>query len=224
MSAEIGLEFITAQTVYANVRNRTSGYIWNGSSFEAYSSASGNQNSYVVAMTEQGTASAHYVGTMPTTIGPGTYDVVAKRRVNAWYAETDTTIGVGQVEWNASIAVPLSDMATSGQIGQIVPIRIFRGQMVRNFPVKMVSSSDHVSALTSGTMSGQVSRDGAAFTALQSGSFTEIGLGWYVTNLTSGDLLANTVALVFTATGVSGGTSDQRDIGLVLQRTSGQLG
>ncbi len=39
--------------------------------------------------------------------------------------------------------------------------------------------------------------------------------------LTSGDLNANTVALVFTANGISGGTADQRDFAYILQRVSG---
>lgn len=41
-------------------------------------------------------------------------------------------------------------------------------------------------------------------------------------NLTSGDLNANVAALNFQAVGISGGAADPRNIGLLLQRVSGQ--
>jgi hypothetical protein len=94
--------------------------------------------------------------------------------------------------------------------------------MVTNFPFKMVSSLDHVTPFVSGVVSGQISKDGGAFGPLASGIINEIGLGWYRTTLVSGDLLCNTAALSFSAVGISGGTADQRDFSLVLQRTSGQ--
>jgi hypothetical protein len=132
---------------------------------------------------------------------------------------------MGDLEWNGTYVTPLSDLATSGQLGQIGPLRIARGTMLQNFQFKLVSSADHLTAFTSGVVSGQIARDGGTtFGPLQSGSFFEIGLGWYgLSALTSGDLLANTAALVITANGISGGTSDQRDFAFVLQRTSGQL-
>ena len=71
-------------------------------------------------------------------------------------------------------------------------------------------------------VSGQIARDGGAFGALQSGTVTERGLGFFDCTLTSGDLLANTVKLVFTAVGVSGGAADPVPFGAVLQRSSGQ--
>ena len=96
--------------------------------------------------------------------------------------------------------------------------------MIQNFPIYLVSATDHVTPFVSGVISGQISRDGGAFGALQSGAFTEIGLGTYkLQALTSGDILCNTAALVFTGTGISGGTSDPRVFTLLLQRTSGQL-
>lgn len=222
MAGEFAVDFGTGRTLYVQLRNRTSGFVWNGSNFEAYSSASGNIFSYRIDLTEQGTASQHYVGTMPSTVPAGIYDVTCKQRLGLPYLESDPNIAVGEVNWDGSRVVPLAALATSGQMSQVGPIRIFRGQMVQNFPFKLVSSVDHVTPFTSGTVSGQISRDGAAFGALQSGGVSEVGLGWYKVNLTSGDLLANTVALSFSAVGISGGTADQRDFGLVLQRTSGQ--
>lgn len=213
----------TGRTCYFTIRDRT-GQIWNGSAFEAYLTA--NYLNYDIALTEQGTASNFYVGTFPSTISPGVYSIEAKQQAGGSVAETDVTWGTETYQWNGSATAPLSDTATSGQVGQVVPLRLARGIAVSGFPFKLVSSADHVTPFTSGIVSGQVSRDGGAFGALQSGvavaAYAEIGRGFYRINLTSGDLLATTVALSFSAVGVSGGAADQRDFTLVLQRTSGQ--
>jgi hypothetical protein len=221
MAGEIQVSFQAGKTCYFLVRNRV-GQVWNTntSAFESYQTA--NYGDYDIAMTEQGSASGFYVGTFPSAITPGVYSIVAKQQIGGSAAETDPTIGSGDEQWNGSVTIPLSDLATSGQVGMAFPIRIFRGQMVQNFPFKLVSAADHITPFTSGVISGQISRDGGSFGALQSGAFTEIGLGFYKVNLTSGDLLANTVALSFSANGISGGTSDPRDFSMVLQRTSGQ--
>jgi len=208
VAGEIATSFQAGRSLYCQIRNRTSGYVYNGSTFESYSSNSGNIASYAVNMTEQGTASAYYTANFPSAIGPGIYDVIAKQKVQTPYLESDPTVSVGEINWNGSIVVPLSNLVTSGQLSDLAPMRIARGTMVQNFPFKMVSSIDHITPFTSGVVSGQISRDGAAFTTLQSGLVTEIGLGFYKTTLTSGDLLANTIALHFTCAGISGGTAD----------------
>lgn len=220
MAGEIQVSFVAARTLYFLVRDRT-GQIWNGSSFGAY--ATGSYTDYDVAMTEQGTASGYYVGTFPAAIAAGVYSIVAKQQLGGTPAETDTTIGTGDYHWTGTVTVQLSDVATSGQIGQGFPARLARGTMIQNFPIYLKSSADHVTPLVSGVVSGQISRDNGSFGALQSGAFVERGLGFYeLQALTSGDLLANTVKLLFTAVGVSGGAADPVPISLVLQRTSGQ--
>ena len=80
MSAEIQTSYQAGRALYCQIRNRTSGFVYNGSAFETYSSNSGNIASYAVNMTEQGTASAYYTATFPANIGPGVYDVIAKQR------------------------------------------------------------------------------------------------------------------------------------------------
>lgn len=218
MSAEIGFDFVTGQTCYLQIRSQASGSIWNGSTFEAYSSNSGNLSSYAISTSEQGTASAHYVANMPTSIGAGVYDVTAKQKLNAWYAESDPTVANGQEQWNGTKNVPLSDLATSGAIGRLLPAPFPKGQSYNNFMFKMVSATDHVTPFTSGSITGQANLDGAGFSNLQSGSYLEQGAGWYsCLYLTSGDLNGNSVALKFTATGVSGGTADQRDFLITTQ-------
>lgn len=221
MAGEIQTQYQSAKTLYALIRNRV-GQIWDtgAGAFEAYATLS--YADYVVSLTEQGTASAYYTGTMPAAIPAGVYSIVILQQVGGSPAETDLPVAMGDLQWGGSVTLPLSDLATSGQIGQYLPMRPFRGQMIQNFPFKMVSSADHVTPFTSGVVSGQISKDGAAFTALQSGAFTEIGLGYYKTNLTSGDLLCNTAALHFSAVGISGSNADPRDFTMILHRTSGQ--
>lgn len=220
MAGEIQFSYLSAATTYFIVRNSI-GRPWNTSgagAFEAYNAA--NYISYGIAATEQG-ASALYAGTMPVAIPAGTYGIVAKNQLNANPQQNDGTIAAGNIEWNGVATLPLSDLATSGLISLIAPSKVYRGEMVPNFPFKLVGSTDHVTPFTSGVVSGQISRDGAAFGPLQSGLVTEIGKGFYNVVLTSGDLLANAVAIVFNGVGISGGTSDQRDFSILLQRTSG---
>lgn len=218
IQAAIGL---TGKTIYAQIRNRI-GQIWNTSTvaFEAYLTA--NIANYAISATEQG-SSGYYIATFPSAITAGVYSVILRQQIGGSVAESDPNSASGDLQWNGTVTMPLSDTATSGQIGQIAPIRLARGTMIQNFPFKLVSAADHITPFTSGVVSGQISRDGGGtFGALQSGAFTETGLGWYTLQaLTSGDLLANTAALVFTANGISGGASDPRDIALVLQRVSG---
>lgn len=222
MAGEIQVPYSSGRTVYSIIRNRNA-QVWNtsNSAFEVYNSA--NWADYVVSLVEQ-LSSAVYVGNFPSSITSGTYGIVAYQQLGGSPAAGDPFIGGGNLEWNGSNVLPISDLATSGQLGQIAPIRIARGTMVQNFPFYLVSSADHLTPFTSGGYpgsSGQVSRDGGAFGALQSGNITEIGLGWYKLNFTSGDLNANTIALYITATGVSGGVADPRAITFVTQRTSG---
>ena len=218
MANEIQVSFAHGQTLYVLVRNSV-GQIWNGAAFENYLTA--HYANYPISVVEQGTASHFYAGNFPAAAA-GVYSLEGRQQLAGSPAETDPTIGMEDFQWNGVAEFPLSDLTVSGSVGT-GNIKIFRGQMIQNFPFKLVSSTDHVTPLTSGIVSGQIARDGGAFGALQSGRFTEMGLGWYALQaLTSGDLLANTAALVFTANGISGGQSDPRDFGLVLQRSSGQ--
>jgi len=231
MANEVFFSFAPGQTPYFIVFNRN-GQAWNLSggsagAFENYTSA--NYVNYAISATQQGTGRI-YEGNFPSSIVAGIYSITAFNQIGGSPSESDAQVAVGDLNWNGSATLPLSDMATSGQVGQIGPIRLARGNQILNFPFKLVSSVDHITPFTSGLVSGQISKDGTSFTSLQSGlnsggvGYTEIGKGWYALNgLTSGDLLANTVALTFTATGVSGGLSDQRDFGIVLQKVSGSV-
>ncbi len=218
MSNEIQVSFARGLTVYSTIRNSTSGFIWSVTSGYFENPISGNAADYGVSLTEEHVTGV-YKGNFPPTIPAGVYNVLAKQQIGGSEAQTDPTIGAGDIQWNGSIVLPLSNIVASGVVQ---PIRIARGTMVQNFGLYLKSSADHVTPFTSGVVSGQISRDGGAFGVLQSGLVTEVGLGFYRVHLTSGDLLANTASLLFTATGVSGGVSDPLPMAFVLQRTSGQ--
>ena len=219
MAAEVQVSYgTTGATLYFVVRNAT-GSIWNGTAFETFVTA--NWGTYDVSLTEQGTASGYYVGNFPSTITAGIYNIVAKRQSGGSPLETDATVATGEINWDGTVVMPLSNVATSGQVGQLAPMRIARGVAISGFTFHMVSAADHITNFTSGVISGQVARDGGSFGVLQSGTVTEMGLGFYRCNLTSGDLAAGTLALLFTGAGVSGGTADQRSFSIVTQRVSG---
>ncbi len=214
----------TGQTTYFRILG-SGGCVWSTSGgtggFESYNSA--DWTDYAISATEQG-ATNIYVGNFPAAVPAGVYSIDARRQIAGSPAVSDTGIAQGEEQWNGSKTLPLSDLATSGLVAQIGPVKLARGVMVGNFPFYLVSATDHVTPLTSGICSGQISRDGGAFGALQSGAFTEVGLGTYALQaFTSGDLLCNTAMVIFRALGISGGLSDPRPFSFVLQRVSGSL-
>ena len=219
MAGEIQFSFKPSVTCYAEIRNSTAS-IWNVASGAFTSFLSGQAANTAIAGVEQG-ISAYYTATFPAAITPGIYSVRARQQLAGSAADSDPVVAVGDFQWNGSAVFPLSDLATSGQIAQIGPIRVARGTAISNVPLYLKSSADHVTPLTSGVVSGQISRDGGAFGVLQSGTVLEVGQGYYKVNLTSGDTLANTLALLFTAVGVSGGAADPLPLAMVTQRTSG---
>jgi hypothetical protein len=211
----------SGKVLYFQVRNQA-GQIWNTSAaaFQAYATAS--IGDYDVSMTEQGSASGFYVGTFPAGITTNAlYAIAAFQQMGGSPAETDPPVGQGNFAWNGSAELSFADNPASGFFNQSV--KIPRGTMVRNFPFSLVSQADGFSPLTSGSISGQISRDGGSFGVLQSGAFTEIGQGCYsLQALTSGDLLANTVLLRFTGVNLSGGTAIPRVFSILTQPSSGQ--
>jgi hypothetical protein len=223
LAGEIQIPYRTGVTVYTTIHSRT-GTVWSTSggtgAFETFTS--GTWAEYVIATSEQG-VTGYYVGDFPAALPAGYYNLDARQQIGGSPAQTDPRAAAGTEQFDGSALFRLSDLATSGQVANIGPLRIARGTMVQNFPFKLVSAADHVTPFTSGTISGQISRDGGAFGALQSGAFTEVGLGWYTLQaLTSGDLNANSIALTFTGVRSGGTGSDPRDCSIITQRVSGQ--
>jgi hypothetical protein len=222
MSNEIQASFQPGKTLYALVRSASSGMIWQGSLSGFVNYATAGYSGYPVPMVEQGTASAYYVANFPTFIPPGAYNVVAKQQLGANPVEGDSVVDVGDVQWNGVGVTALSDLGMSGQLSQFFPERLAYGVMVQNFPIYLRSSADHSTGFTSGIVSGQIARDAGGFGPLQQGIFTERGNGcYYLAALTSGDMAGNTIQLLFTAVGVSGGAADTLPLSIITQRTSG---
>jgi hypothetical protein len=209
------------RTVYALIFNATSGYVWSTSggtgAYEAFTS--GNYQDYAVSLTERGISNL-YFGNVPSAVPAGLLDVNAKQQLTGSPVQTDPNIAAGQIEWNGSKVLPLSDIPISGVVPQI---RLQRGVAVSGFMFYLKSSADHVTPFTSGNgVSGQINRDGAGFVALQSGGqFVEQGLGFYSCNFTSGDLNGANIGLLITGTNVAGGTCDPLPLSLIMQRSSG---
>ena len=227
MSAEIQFPGnATGAVNYVLVRDAV-GRIWDTvtGAFQSYLTAS--YSGYVISAAEQGTASNYYTATFPavTAASGGVFNVVAKRQTGVNPAESDPNVATNEFHWNGSIQVRQAELATSGQIGTMAPLRLARSVAVSGFVFKMVSSVDHITPFTSGVVSGQISRDGGSFGALQSGlavgAYSEMGLGFFRVNLTSGDMNGNTIALNFQGVGISGGAADNVDFVIYTQRVSG---
>jgi hypothetical protein len=204
MAGEITCNYTTGATLYSQLRNRTSGFIWAGTSgFQAYSSLSGDVALYPISMAEQGTASQFYAGNMPTSGVPGgCYDLTVKQKLATPYLESDPVVAQGQIEWNGSGVAANNAAASSGQIAGFLPVRFPKGRSFDNFVFPMVSAADGQTPITSGICSGQVSRDAQPYGPFQSGLFAEIGFGDYsLRYVTSGDVNADTVSFLFTCTG-----------------------
>ena len=99
MAGELESTYATGLTCYFQLRSST-GTIWNGAAFEAYSTA--HIATYAIAATEQGSASGYYTAAMPG-VAAGTYNVVMKQQVGGGVAESDPTVGVGNVPWDGTL-------------------------------------------------------------------------------------------------------------------------
>jgi hypothetical protein len=143
-------------------------------------------------------------------------------------AGTFTTAGYPDVapDWgkvrNPSTVVSLSgtDIETATTVENIalaiqadLPQRITKNTALSAFMFKLVSSTDHISAVTGVTVTATRSLDGAAFASCAN-SATEVSGGWYKIDLAAADLNANVVVLKFTGTG-----ADTREIVLITQPT-----
>ncbi len=210
----------TGRTVYSWLFNTSSGYVWSTSggtgAYEPFAAA--NVADYSISLTERANSNL-YFGNVPIAVPAGTLDVVAKQQLTGSPVQTDPNIATGQIDWNGTKVLALADFSVSGQ-NKLVTLQ--KGIAFPNFQIYLKSSADHIAPFLSGnSISGQINRDGAGFVALQSGLFTERGLGMYSVNLTSGDLNGNSVFLLVTGTNVGGGACDPLPLSINTQRSSG---
>lgn len=143
MANELQIPWTTGSTVYFLLRNSV-GQVWNGSSFVAYNSA--DYADYDIPATEQGT-SGYFVGDMPA-VTAGVYYIVSKQQLGGSPAETDFNIGTGQIQWNGTVTLPLSNIAASG-----VPVNTVSGQFA-------IANSGLFVTVPIATISGNISNSG----------------------------------------------------------------
>lgn len=89
-----------------------------------------------------------------------------------------------------NLAAVLVDTASFG---------IVKNAVFSNFEFPMVLTSDHYTAATGKTVTGEMSIDGAAFTAIN-GAIAEIGSGVYQVDLTADDTNGDVITYKFSAT------------------------
>jgi hypothetical protein len=210
----------TGQTAYALIHNGIGQY-WNIATtlFENFTGA--NFANYAVSIVEQGSTGC-YVGTFPPQITAGVYGIEARLQLGGSPAQSDPSVAGENFQWQGSAVLPLSALASSGQVSQILFQRIPKGVMIPNYPIWLVLATDHISDFVSGSaISGQIKRDAGNWGPLQSGSFTEWGFGNYTVTLTSGDLNGNSISVRFQGANLTGGLSDPYKVTFLTNPVSG---
>ncbi len=93
-----------------------------------------------------------------------------------------------------------SDVTAIKNKTDALPSQYKKGVAYSNFSTFIVLSSDSKTPGTGLTITGQIQKDGGSFAALTN-SITEIALGFYRVDLTAAEMTADTINLVFSATG-----------------------
>jgi hypothetical protein len=93
-----------------------------------------------------------------------------------------------------------SDVTAIKNKTDALPSQYKKGVAYSNFSTFIVLSSDSKTPGTGLTLTGQIQKDGGSFAALTN-SITEIALGFYRVDLTAAEMTADTINLVFSATG-----------------------
>lgn len=120
MAGEIQVATTTGKTVDAIVRNSVGQVLTiSGLTFGAYATA--NRANYLISLTEQGTASGFYAGTMPA-VPLGIYSVTAyARAVAGTPAESDPVAAAGTIEWDGSAVCGASSANVTRLNGSTTP-------------------------------------------------------------------------------------------------------
>jgi len=121
----------------------------------------------------------------------------------------DASIATNSVDINSALSnqvLMAVDLTAIKAKTDNLPSGIPKNVALSDFEFLMVKKSDHVTPKTGLSVTGQISQDGAAFAALTN-TPAEVGLGTYKVDLTAGEMNADVLTLVFSATG-----ADQRTI------------
>jgi len=164
------------------------------------------------------------------TLGDLAFDCTATSCDNTDFADQVVAIDVADSVRLGLTALPNAAAASSGGLptsgtgsnqialdssGRVTfapsEIQVKKNQALGNFAFLMVSSTDHVTPKTGGTITAQRSIDGAAFAGCTN-TATELSNGIYTINLSASDLNGNVITLLFSATG-----ADARYVTIVTQ-------
>lgn len=151
MANELHVATTSGLSIYATVRLQ-SGQIWNGSSWESYSS--GNYSSYVTSVPEQG-SSGYYIGSIPP-IGPAMLFVAFYSQLGGSPAEGDSLVAMREYCWDGISVRSVLDVLS------LLPSSLVGGRM----DCSVGGMVDDV--ITSGALAA------SAVTKLQSGLATEV--------------------------------------------------
>jgi hypothetical protein len=107
MANELKANYNGTADIYAIIRNRSTSYVWNGTSFVAWVDA--DIASYDVALTSRG--GDLYSASMPAAISEGDYFVDYYKREGATPAITDPRLDGHPINWSGYVAseVPAAD-------------------------------------------------------------------------------------------------------------------
>lgn len=119
MANEIQVATRPDKSIYATVHD-TSGNVWSTSSSSFVTYATADLANYVISLTEQGTGSGYYVGTFPSAISEGAFNVAGYMQSGGSAAEGDVLVGSGPVEWTGSVIGPFLPTGTKQGIADEV--------------------------------------------------------------------------------------------------------
>ena len=122
--------------------------------------------------------------------------------------DTELTSNHSAGSWNGAtgFATAANQTAMQSDVTAIkdktdaLPSQYKKGVAYSNFSTFIVLSSDSKTPGVGLTVTGQIQKDGGSFAALTN-SITEIALGFYRVDLTAAEMTADTINLVFSATG-----------------------
>ncbi len=171
--------------------------------------------SKAVASSFSGTVAANSViGYLADVSATSSYDRATMSFEGA-YTGAPTAANLATVIWQDLLAG--SDFSTSSSIGKRIKDNLDvavstgsagafktlkKGEAFTNVPIWMLSTTGAaVTGLTTSQISCQISIDGGSWTALTDTTETEIGLGKYVVDLSSGETNGNSISLDCSATG-----------------------
>jgi hypothetical protein len=98
VAAEISIAYNAVTTLYVVIRRHADGYVWNGTTWEAWADA--NIGTYAVAMTNQGGDLRQ--ADFPTTIAAGRYYYVIYIRTGASPAISDVILTQADLTWTGA--------------------------------------------------------------------------------------------------------------------------